>query len=439
VTSRLRATLTAFAVLALLAGCAASGSTGSPSPSTLKIIAVPADAPTIQSAINRIAPGGLVLVSPGTYREEVTISTKNVTLRGLDRNTVIIDGQGLRANGIQVIADGVRIQNLTVTDDTFNGVLITGLHDASGPQAHNLTGYTKLDPKKFPPLQRFEVDHVTATNNGLYGIYAFNSQNGALTNNYTSGSADSGFYVGQCRMCNILVSGNVAERNAIGYENANASDSVIITGNRFSGNRVGLTLLSWYQESFVPQHGATVAGNVISDNNSSDSPAQAQGGFGIGVGLSGAQGDLFARNLIAGNSVSGIQMTNTEDIPTIDTKLEGNSFSGNGLDVADRAASRAPTTGTCVTPANGLTVLTAVVVGTCDPGATVSTQALPSITAPPGMSFRRVAQPKKQSEWSGDLRAVPGPLPAVGAAAKFELASVTMPAATLLADLTGTR
>ena len=114
-----------------------------------------------------------------------------------------------------------------MTGATFYGVLFTGLHDENGPSAPTADGYQKWDPQQFPPLQRFRIDHVTAFNNGLYGIYAFDSQHGVITDSYASGSADSGFYVGQCRDCDILVTGNVAERNAVGFENANASDSLV--------------------------------------------------------------------------------------------------------------------------------------------------------------------------------------------------------------------
>ncbi|WP_082465977.1 right-handed parallel beta-helix repeat-containing protein [Agreia sp. Leaf210] len=431
----------ALALVATLSGCAVDGSPSGPTTASSSTVRVPADAATIQQAVDEVPEGGLVLVSPGTYTEEVTVATKNITLRGLDRDGVIIDGEGLRANGIQVIADGVRVQNLTVTRHTFNGVLVTGMHDENGPQAHNLTGYQKLDPEKFPPLQRFEVDHVTASNNGLYGIYAFNSQNGVLSNNYASGSADSGFYVGQCQNCAILVSGNVAERNAIGYENANASDSVVVTGNRFSGNRVGLTLLSWYQEAFVPQRGATVVGNVISDNNSADSPAQAQGGFGIGVGLSGAQSDTLERNIIAGNSVSGVQLSNTEDIATTGTRLTDNALSGNGVDVADVAAPRSPTSTTCITPDTGLGLLPADLAASCSAGASagVPTSALPQVQAPAGVSFLKVGRPVPQPNLDGDLTAVPDALPKSGPAGSFDTSGVALPAAELLAGSAGTR
>ena len=202
------------------------------------------DAATLAEAADRVAPGGTILIGAGNYAEQLLIDTPDVTVRGADRNDTVIDGGGIRPYGVVAIADGVRVENLTVTGATFYGVLFTGLHDENGPSAPTADGYQRWDPQQFPPLQRFRVDHVTAYNNGLYGIYAFNAQHGVITDSYASGSADSGFYVGQCRDCDILVTGNVAERNAVGFENANASDSLVVAGNRFSGNRVGLTLLS---------------------------------------------------------------------------------------------------------------------------------------------------------------------------------------------------
>ncbi|MGV8886290.1 MAG: right-handed parallel beta-helix repeat-containing protein [Microbacteriaceae bacterium] len=421
----------AVALLVLTATGCAAGSGPSSGPA---VVQVPRDFATISEAMNRVAEGGLVLVEPGVYTESVTIDKKDVTLRGTDRNTVIIDGEGLRANGVQVIADGVRVQNLTVRSHTFNGVLVTGMHDANGAQAHNLNGYEKLDPEQFPPLQRFEVSNVTASNNGLYGIYAFNSQHGVIRDNYASGSADSGFYVGQCASCDILVTANVAENNAIGYENANASDSVLIAGNRLSNNRVGLTLLSWYQEAYLPQKSATVVGNLLADNVSPASPAQALGAFGIGIGLSGANSNALERNFITGNASAGVQITNTEDLASTDNRLTGNIFDGNGIDLADLSAPRTPSSGTCVEGSPGATRVPANFATVCGAPTTGGEKpsALPAVTVPPGISFLKVTAPPAQPSMGGGLDTIPSALPRT--VAMPDLSTFTVPDRTLLAD-----
>ena len=426
---RQRGSALAIAAVALsLTSCAYPASPKS------DVVHVPADAPTIAEAMDRVAEGGLVLVEPGTYRESVLIEKADVTLRGTDRNGVIIDGEGIRANGVQAIADGVRIQNLTVVDHTINGVLVTGMHDENGPLARNLDGYEPLDPEKFPPLRRFEVSHVTASGNGLYGIYAFNARDGVIRDDYASGSADAGIYVGQCEQCGILVQDNVAENNAIGYENANASDSVVITGNRFAGNRVGLTLLSWYQEAFIPQRGVAVVGNLIADNASSASPSHVNGAFGIGVGLSGANDNTFERNLIVGNPSAGVQLVNTEDIASSGNSFVGDRFEHNGIDVADVSSARAPSANTCFTDPSALRMLPANLADTCGGAAAegVDAAGLPALEAPPGMSFLRVPKGPEQPDMPGDVQEIPAALPAT--ADIPDLSAVPLPGRDLLQD-----
>lgn len=360
-----------------------------------RVVNVPGDVGSIQDAVDRVAPGGLVLVAPGTYLESVVVRTRDVTVRGTDRNRVVIDGEGVRPYGVVGIADGIRVQNLSVLRHTFYGVLVTGLHDSNGPRANNDDGYENFDPEKFPPLQRFEVDHVTAANNGLYGIYAFNAQHGVLTDNYASGSADSGFYVGQCRACDILVSGNLAERNAVGFENANASGPLMVTGNRFSSNRVGMTFLSDYQEAFIPQRGDVIAGNLILGNTEAATPAQADGGFGIGIGIGGGTENTFVANRIEGHPRSAVVVSNNSDLPARGNRFERNVYVANRVDFSDTSSARVAGIGNC--PEASVTRLPARAAARCTPttrGTSVTATSLSARTpAPPGISFLDVVAP----------------------------------------------
>ncbi|WP_420113574.1 right-handed parallel beta-helix repeat-containing protein [Pseudactinotalea sp.] len=429
----------ALAVL-LAAGCGTGTAPPSSDPAGPgEVIRVPADASTIGAAVEQADPGDMVLVAPGTYPEEVTIDVPDLTLRGEDRNGVIIDGGGIRSFGVFASADGVRIENLTVTSALFYGVLVTGMHDENGPVAHGGPGYTALDPSEFPPVQRFAIDHVTASNNGLYGIYAFNAQHGTITDSYASGSADSGFYVGQCEACDILVAGNVAERNAIGFENANASDSVVIAGNRFSHNRIGMTLISNYQEAFTPQRQNLVMGNLISQNTSADSPAHALGGFGVGLSIVGGQDNAVVTNRIEGNPVTGIQLGNTEDLPASGNTFTDNHLDGNGIDVGDASASRTPSSGNCFTPAPATASPASLREAVCpegNDGTGVDTSTWPAPEVPAGVSFLDIPAPPAQPTLA-DVDTPPSePLPATVAMPAED--DATLPAADFLDDRSGT-
>ena len=74
---------------------------------------VPADFPTIQEAVDAAAPGALILIAEGTYQEAVQVETDDLTIRGLDRNKVVLDGNFELDNGIRVLgAKGVAVENM---------------------------------------------------------------------------------------------------------------------------------------------------------------------------------------------------------------------------------------------------------------------------------------------------------------------------------------
>jgi len=323
-----------LATLGLLGGLTVACGGGEQARPLHRVVRVPQDEPTISDAVNSVLPGGLVLVAPGTYRESVTVLKNDVTLRGTDRNRVVLDGEGKRPNGVVVGSAGVVVENLTAKNYLLNGVLVTGVVDKNGIGiGRGSDGYHHLDTATYPPVPEFAVRYVTAVDNGLYGVYAFNRQHGTIEHSYASGSADSGFYVGQCERCDIVVTDNVAEYNAVGYESANSS-GVSVVRNRFSRNRVGLTMASDYQEAYAPQRRALLAGNLVSDNNATATPEQADGGFGIGIGLGGSIGIEVLRNRIEGNSSAGLLLSPAEDLPVRDTRSSGNVIRTNGVDLA---------------------------------------------------------------------------------------------------------
>ncbi|WP_410615892.1 right-handed parallel beta-helix repeat-containing protein [Amycolatopsis sp. lyj-109] len=436
----MRALSVVLLVTLALAGCSSVASSFRPDTAGVATIRVPQDAPTVQQAVDSARPGDLVLVSPGVYRESVRITVPGLVLRGTDRNRVVFDGEVRRANGIVVTAPGVAVENLTVRAHVLNGILVTGMADESGGLARGSDGYTRLDPARFPPVQGFRVSYVTASNNGLYGVYAFDSQHGVIEHSYASGSADSGFYVGQCHPCDIVVRGNVAERNAVGYEGTNASGRMAVVGNRFVGNRVGLSANSDYQEAFVPQQDAAIVGNLVAANAQPGSPAQADGGFGVGIGIAGGTRNLLARNLVTGNPGAGIALASAEDLAPSGNRLVGNVLSGNGVDVAYAASDRAPGSGNCLQDNVLTSTAPAGIAGTmacpASPGPAAGVRlALPP--APRGVPFPDVAAPPEQPGLP-DAATAP-PRPAHGLPGPVDLDGYPVPPTALLAEHAGVK
>ena len=202
-------------------------------------------------------------------------------------------------------------------------------------------------------------------------------------------------------------------------------------------NRVGLTLLSNYQEAFTPQRASVIAGNVIAHNNEADSPRQETGGFGIGIGIAGGVENVIHGNLITDNVRAGVVLSHTEDLPALGNTFTGNNFRDNGVDVANTSADRAPAMSNCFE--NAVTAAPPALLSSCSSEKAhpaVDASALPSQDVPPGASFLDVAWPAPQPNMPAAEIAPTSPLPEN--VVHPELTDITVPAADFLAHLTGT-
>ncbi|MGW9114983.1 right-handed parallel beta-helix repeat-containing protein [Microbacterium sp. NPDC055683] len=373
-------------LLALMAGGAACAPA---EPTSSAVVHVPADA-ALEDAGGLVSDGGIILIADGTYEGTLEVSADDVTVRGESREGVILDGGLTASNG--VVGTGARftVENLTVRNYLQNGVLVTGATDENGAGvARGPDGYL---PEAAPdPVPGYLVQFVTAQNNGLYGIYAFNRTGGVIRDNLASGGSDSGIYVGQCEDCDAWVADNVVQWNAVGIELANASN-VAITGNRIVENRIGITVLSNYLEAHGPTRGVQIAGNVVADNNAVETPEQASGAFGTGIGLSGTVDAVVRANRISGHENVGMWIASSEDFAPQGNRVEDDAWEGNGLDIAYAPSERAPGTGNCVLLAPGTTAVPESLTSDgCADELPAGTYEQP--TAPAGISFADVAAP----------------------------------------------
>jgi len=380
----------------ILAGGAVFASCGSEREP--RVIRVPAQVATIAEAVEQARDGDLVLIAPGTYHETIEVENEGITIRGEDRNTVILDGRDKWANGIQVVADHVAVENLTITGYQQNGLIFDGGYDrpiesypGSGDNA--LVGY--------------RASYVTAYNNGLYGIYAFAARDGVIEHSLASGHPDSGIYVGQCKPCNVVVRDSIAERNAIGYYGTNASGGVYIVESVFRHNRLGMTPNSQEMEILAPQEEAVIAGNWVHDNDDPNTPRIMEGYFGGGIAVGGGLRNRIIRNLVEGNDGAGIHVTMLNDFAPADNEIAGNVLRDNGTDLVYDAD-----------PVDGL--------GNCFAGNEFTASSPPDIElslpcgaaagalaagtfrmppAPPGLDYRLVPPPGPQPSMPGALTA----------------------------------
>lgn len=314
-----------FVLLVIFAG-AACGSDKSHTPQVLRVDS----GSSINEVVQQAKSGDIVIIAPGTYNESVKVAVEGITIRGEDRNTVILDGQDKLPNGIAVAANGVAIENLTVHSYTQNGVLFNGTEAVAGDKG--------VDPEIVygtgdNVLSGFRVSYVTAYNNGLYGIYAFASRDGLVEHSYVSGHPDSGVYIGQCKPCNTVIRDVTAERNAIGYYGTNSSGDMYVIESTFINNRLGIAPNSQRAERLAPQGQTVVAGNLVVDNDDPTAPPIANGYFGVGIAVGGGTENLVIRNRVEGNSAAGIAVISMNEFLPLGNRIEENALGGNGIDL----------------------------------------------------------------------------------------------------------
>jgi hypothetical protein len=323
---------------------------------------------TIQSAVDAAKPGDWILIGPGDYHEDadetgppptnsahgqmggVYIDKSGLTLRGMDRNSVIVDGTNpgsspcsdkasaqnygaIGANGLPIGRNGiliwkandVSVENLTVcnfmagTGDSGNQIWWNG-GDESG--TIGLTGYWG---SYLTATSTFLGNENTAAE---YGIFASNSAGPAGWDQlYANNMNDSGSYVGACQQqCDVTMNHLWMENNALGYSGTNSGGTIVIKNSQFDDNQDGLdTNTQVIGDPPAPQDGQCPNGgtspithtnscwvvfhNYFHNNNNARTPAAgsaAAGPIGTGMTISGGRFDTVMDNTFANNGAWGL-------------------------------------------------------------------------------------------------------------------------------------
>ena len=273
-------------------------------------------ASTIQDAVDRAAPGDIVFVPPGTYRENVVVNKNNLTITGSRR--AVLDGDGLAGNvGIRVAPPpdarirGFRLFGLTVKNYARHGVFLT-----------RVDGYT--------------ISGGVYEDNAEYGVYPVRSTNGLIELNRASGSADAGIYVGQSD--SAVIRRNDCFDNTTGIEIEN-STHIVAERNFVIGNSVGISVFALPGRSVPVMEDTLIRANVVINNNRPNPIADpdeilSRLPSGSGILLIAADRTGILGNRVVGNHTTGIAVVQLPpDIAGIDPRVnpfpDGNLIAGN--------------------------------------------------------------------------------------------------------------
>lgn len=257
------------------------------------VIHVPADQPTIQAGINAASNGDTVLVSPGTYTENINFNGKAITVASTSGPGVtIIDADKLGPAATFISGES--------TTSVLKGFTLKNGVGAGAPYYTN-GGGVAIAYSSPTITQNIIVDNVDDNGGGIGSSFG----SPAITRNVirnNKASLGAGVFIGGATVARFppVVSNNVIEANATydyyfgGGLALWAAGVVIVENNKIAGNQAsdgqggGVFIANEADAQFIQ--------NVITGNS-----AGAGGGVYLSVPVSSI-GLLFVNNTIAANN-----------------------------------------------------------------------------------------------------------------------------------------
>jgi hypothetical protein len=309
----------------------------------------------IQEAVDAVKDGAstTIEVGEGEYNDPTIITGQKrsgLTIKNAPGTQPQIIGPGFKrksygdgTNGIEAInLSHIKVKGLYVADWPLNGVYI---HATPGKDCVG-----------------FEMNHMTASFNRSYGLFALHCQGGRIVNSEAYGHGDSGIYIGETpprkpsQQKWTEIANNDIHENVLGYSGTN-SKYVDIHDNDFYNNGAGVVPNTLESELFQPNKDGIIRDNNIFWNNYNyyypESPVQTVSGglgtippplgnnevinypTGVGVVLFGSRGWQVKNNEIFGNFHWGVALISNPFNPealSANNKILDNSMGRSGTD-----------------------------------------------------------------------------------------------------------
>ena len=286
---------------------------------------------TISAAVAAAAPGDTVKVNPGTYHESVVLK-QPIALLGRDRNSTIIDANGL-ANGIYINGfdnpalgfgdlDEVTVSGFTVRSANYEGILVNNVSHAT------IWGNSVVD------------NDEALTGTTCVGLPAFE----------TGESADCGGGIHLVGVVHSTVSDNVVQGNAAGIEITDETTTThdnVISRNLVLNNKNGAGFILASYLAYIPpdlaRAGVQTYGNGVYNNLVIHNQSVRNGAAGVllvaPVGGTRAYANQVSSNRITGNGAAGVEIhaglstiSGTKNGDASRNTIFGNFIAQNGAD-----------------------------------------------------------------------------------------------------------
>jgi uncharacterized protein (TIGR02145 family) len=323
---------------------------------------VPENFTTIQGAIDYSMDGDTILVSAGTYYENINFNGKNIALIGEDRETTIIDGGGSgsviiseynqvmisgftirngnadRGGGVFIQDGYLNLDNCIISDNSANkGGGIYFYEDETGP-GQGIDGGLTISNSTFSDNQA-----LGSHGGGLYSYRSpagINIESSSFSNNSALDNGGAVYMHDQDTPHDHYLPSSITDSNF--SDNSSASDGGYYSGGAFYIENINDIVISnssisnnssWSGGGLKSIHSAVELNNVVISNNSSGD---------AGAGIHSSYSDITINDSEITNNVSGSEggaisagasSASTHSLIINNTTIDGNSsgYQGGGI------------------------------------------------------------------------------------------------------------
>ncbi len=291
---------------------------------------------TIQKAVNASKVGDTIRVPEGTYKTPVNID-------GPQHNYLKLIGSPSKPTATVINLKGLPVADRqdAIEIDGANEVTINGF------SAYHYLGNGFFADNAY----EYFFTNLVAGFGGTYGIYAFNSIGGFITDSDSFYNNDSGYYIGQTPFQNQPVQSFVSKvrswGNVLGFSGTNMK-YVTIEKSLWYDNGIGIVPNALDSEKYAPPENNTIIDNQVFWNNYNyykGAPFVIEKGadglvypIGIGILLYGSRNTTVQDNQIFGNYLAGfgeigqVTLKETSAASLNNNTVVGNVFGRGGKD-----------------------------------------------------------------------------------------------------------
>ena len=250
---------------------------------------------SIQKAVNKAKPGDTILLTPGTFRQSVTITKDDLTLAG-------------SGSGATTIAAPTNVPKSTCKKVTGGaGVCVLGKADQNGDVIKRVSGVTVTGVRFVGwnvglfayGTKDLKLTDNAASDNEEYGLARFDSLGGVVRYNTVTGGGEAGIYLGDSANAGAKVTHNVVSGAQFGFF-VRHSSGIELKNNQAYGNCQGILVLDDGEPGGASN--ITIENNVLTSNNETCAATQEapslQGG---GILLLGATDSTVSWNIVRNN------------------------------------------------------------------------------------------------------------------------------------------